>query len=159
MSDYPRMLYHPDGGMKVAQSAHHEHSDEFKGYTREPHDKHRNEPANGSWTMARPADLLTNPATGLPTTDAPGPVDAGTVRRIIREEMQAHPGLNTDGMASAEDVAALHAKMDALLSALGVEGADEPEGDEPAADGEPRKRRGRPPKNPQASENRLIPQE
>ncbi|SFF76807.1 hypothetical protein [Methylobacterium sp. yr596] len=154
MSDYPRMLYHPDGGMKVAQSAHHEHSDEFKGYTREPHDKHRNEPANGSWTMARPADPVVDPATGLPTTDAPGPVDAGTVRRIIREEMQAHPGLNTDGMASAEDVAALHDKIDALMEALGVEAAGEPEAGAPVGD-QP-KRRGRPPKNPQAPDNRLT---
>jgi hypothetical protein len=141
MSEYPRMLYHSDGRMAVAESAYHEKHEFGEGWSREPQDAHRREPTDGRWNTSEPLAPV-EPGT-VPTMprDTPGPVDAGTVRAIIRQEMQEHPGFDLSGAASQEDVDALHDKLDVLLKQLGVE--------MPANEGDqPRKRRGRPPKTP-----------
>ncbi|ACS41673.1 hypothetical protein [Methylorubrum extorquens] len=142
MSDYPRLMYHRDGRMAEATSAHHEKNEFGEGWTREPQDIHRREPTDGRWNTAEAFTAPVEPGTVSTTPrDNPGPVDAGTVRAIIRQEMQEHPGFDLSGAASQEDVDALSAKIDALAKALGAELPAE-EGDQP------RKRRGRPPKTP-----------
>lgn len=146
MSDYPRLMYHRDGRMAEATSAHHEKHEFGEGWSREPQDVHRREPIDGRWNTSEAFTAPVEPGT-VPSVprDNPGPVDAGTVRGIIRQEMQEHPGFDMSGLATQDDIDALHDKFDALMKALGVElpAAD------PANEGDqPRKRRGRPPKNP-----------
>jgi len=146
MSDYPRMMYHSDGRTAVAHSAHDE-KHEFDGWSRSPDAVHRKEPADGDWKMTRPVEgAAVEPGAARGPVDQPGPVDAGTVRSIIRQEMQEHPGLDLSAVASKEDVQALHEKLDALLAHL----TDPSEG---SSEGEAstQKRRGRPP----GSTNRL----
>lgn len=78
MNDYPRLMYHRDGRMAEATSAHHEKNEFGEGWTREPQDIHRREPTDGRWNTAEAFTAPVEPGT-VPTTprDTPGPVEIG----------------------------------------------------------------------------------
>ncbi|GJE37842.1 hypothetical protein [Methylobacterium persicinum] len=156
--DYPRMLYNDDGRVAIVQSAH-EHAHSYAGWSSSPGDVHRAHPDGGRMvTQANAGD----PLMAQKRVDPPGPIDAGTMRAMLREELSTHPGF--DGAILAPILQAIvRAELAPLMTALGVNEApfgeanaseavqsDDTEAGDPAD--EPRKRRGRPP----GSVNRLT---
>ena len=165
MSEFPRMVYHSDGRTALAMSAH-ERSHAYGDWGDIPEAIHRAHPDGGRFVTAQMAQV---PLQGAVPVDPPGPVDAGTMRKLIREELSMHPGMD-GGIIAPMLESIIRAELAPLMARLGVEvphlgtvmpaeipHTEPTELEEPGdpAD-EPRRRRGRPP----GSINRLTePQE
>lgn len=161
MSEYPRMVYHSDGRTAIARTAH-ERAHTYGDWGDAPLDIHRAHPEGGRLVSAQ---MVANPLHGALPVDPPGPVDAGTLRKVIREELGMHPGMD-GGIIAPMLQSIVRAELAPLFAALGVDtpalGMAQPaesetsETLEPTEAGdfaeEPRKRRGRPP----GSTNRLT---
>ena len=158
------MVYHSDGRTALAMSAH-ERSHAYGDWGDTPEAIHRAHPDGGRFVSAQMAQT---PLQGAAPVDPPGPVDAGTMRKLIREELSTHPGMDggliypmLESIVRAE-LAPLMARLGVEVPHLGtvmpaeVEHAELPDTTETDEAGdhadEPRKRRGRPP----GSTNRLT---
>lgn len=163
MSEYPRMVYHSDGRTALAQTAY-ERAHTYGDWGDVPEAIHRAHPEGGRFVSAA---MVENPLHGAVPVDPPGPVDAGTLRKIIREELGMHPGMD-GGIIAPMLESIVRAELAPLMAAIGVDvphlGTAQPaeveandtteltEAGDPAE--EPRRRRGRPP----GSTNRLTDQ-
>jgi hypothetical protein len=164
MSEFPRMVYHSDGRTALAASAH-ERAHLYGDWGDTPEAIHRAHPDGGRF-VAR--GMVENPLIGNLPADPPGPVDAGTMRKLIREELSMHPGMD-GGIIAPMLESIIRAELAPLMARLGVEvphlgtvmpaelpPTENPDPIEPEEPGdfadEPRKRRGRPP----GSTNRLT---
>lgn len=164
MSDFPRMVYHSDGRTALATTAY-ERTHTFGDWGDAPEAVHRAHPDGGRFVQTA---AIASPLLGAAPVDPPGPVDGGTLRKIIREELAMHPGMD-GGIIAPMLESIVRAELAPLMASLGVEARHlgtvppaEPEASDTTdtteagdlAD-EPRKRRGRPP----GSTNRLTEQE
>lgn len=164
MSDFPRMVYHSDGRTALATTAY-ERAHTFGDWGDAPEAIHRAHPDGGRFVHTAAVE---SPLHGAAPVDPPGPVDAGTLRKIIREELAMHPGMD-GGLIAPMLESIVRAEIAPLMAELGVKtphlgtvqpaeiaSADQPD-DTEAGDlaDEPRKRRGRPP----GSTNKLTEQE
>jgi hypothetical protein len=151
------MVYHSDGRVARAESAH-ERAHIYGEWGETPEAIHRAHPDGGRFVVR---GMVENPLVGGLPIDPPGPVDAGTMRALLREELSTHPGF--DGAIIAPILQGIvRAELAALYASLGVD----PSGSVPSAlpelesapaepEAEPQRRRGRPPGTP----NRLTEQE
>jgi hypothetical protein len=166
MNEFPRMVYHSDGRTALAASAH-ERANTYGEWGDAPEAIHRAHPDGGRFVSAQ---MAATPLQGAVPADPPGPIDAGTMRKLIREELSMHPGLDGGRIAPMLE-SIVRAELAPLMAALGVnaphlgeplpvETLPEPETEtDPAEMGDLtdglRRRRGRPP----GSTNKLTEQE
>jgi hypothetical protein len=115
MSEFPRMVYHSDGRTAVAATAH-ERAHTYGDWGDEPLAIHRAHPDGGVFTQT---NAVASPLHAAVPRDPPGPVDAGTMRALIREELSMHPGLD-GGIIAPMLESIVRAELAPLMALLGA---------------------------------------